>query len=177
MMSKAVTGRAPLNRMTFWMIWLVGGGPLLLAMFLYFSAASDSGLWSGQGSQKGELLQTGQTLEQWAVKDGQGNPLAATGLWQIVLAVPQHCTERCAWWQTQLVQLHRALGKNQQRVQWLSLEGARTEESARQQLEQQGAGIWLADPHGNLVLRYRLEQPPQDLLKDLRRLLKVSRIG
>jgi len=44
-------------------------------------------------------------------------------------------------------------------------------------MERIGEGVWVVDPNGNLVLRYNLAQPPEDLLKDLRRLLKVSRIG
>jgi hypothetical protein len=38
-------------------------------------------------------------------------------------------------------------------------------------------GIYLADPLGNLVLRYGLKHSPRDLLRDLRRLLKASKVG
>ncbi len=38
-------------------------------------------------------------------------------------------------------------------------------------------GIWLLDPNGNLVLRFAPELDPRNMLKDVKHLLKVSRIG
>ena len=38
-------------------------------------------------------------------------------------------------------------------------------------------GIYIIDPLGNLVFFYPVDAPPEDVLKDLKRLLKVSQIG
>lgn len=37
--------------------------------------------------------------------------------------------------------------------------------------------LWIIDPHGNLVLRYEVGVRGQDVLRDLRHLLKLSNIG
>jgi cytochrome oxidase Cu insertion factor (SCO1/SenC/PrrC family) len=37
--------------------------------------------------------------------------------------------------------------------------------------------IYLLDPHGNWLMYYTPEDPPQDLLKDLKKLLRLSNIG
>jgi len=37
--------------------------------------------------------------------------------------------------------------------------------------------IYLIDPHGYLMMRYKAEQGPHDLVKDLGRLLKYSKLG
>ena len=38
-------------------------------------------------------------------------------------------------------------------------------------------GIYIIDPLGNLVFFYPVDAPPEDVLEDLKRLLKVSQIG
>ena len=38
-------------------------------------------------------------------------------------------------------------------------------------------GVWLLDPNGNLVLRFAPDLDPRNMLKDVKHLLKVSRIG
>jgi hypothetical protein len=40
-----------------------------------------------------------------------------------------------------------------------------------------GGGYFLVDPHGNLVLYFRPDIDPQDMVDDIKRLLKLSRIG
>lgn len=37
--------------------------------------------------------------------------------------------------------------------------------------------VYIIDPRGNLMMRYKAEQGPRDLVKDLGRLLKYSKIG
>jgi len=38
-------------------------------------------------------------------------------------------------------------------------------------------GFYLIDPHGNLVLYFSPEIEPRDMVDDMKRLLKLSRIG
>ena len=146
---------------------------MLLAIVLYFA-----GFEPGASSQKGALLPPGLHVTNWQMKVEQGEPLQSTGRWQLLLTAPGPCIDRCEYWREQLAQVYRALGKEKERVQWRLLEaGASIDSSSKKELRRLGAGVWIADPHGNLVLRYQLTQPAEDLLKDLRRLLKVSRIG
>ena len=56
-----------MNRLNFWLIWLFGAGPMLLAMFLYFSGYSPA-----SSSQRGELLPPGVTLSDWELIDPTG---------------------------------------------------------------------------------------------------------
>ena len=37
--------------------------------------------------------------------------------------------------------------------------------------------IYIMDPIGNVMMRFTQDQPKKDILKDLRKLLKVSQIG
>ncbi|WP_051221349.1 hypothetical protein [Neptunomonas japonica] len=162
-----------MNRLSFWLIWLFGAGPMLLAVFLYFSGFAPS-----NSSQRGELLPPGVTLSDWELIDPTGKKHDANGQWQLLLISTAACTDRCAYWQQQLPQVNQALGKDKGRVIWaLAAESTQQNQVNNAQLPQQGSAIWLADPNGNLVLQYSLEQTPKDLLKDLKRLLKVSRIG
>lgn len=162
-----------MNRATFWLVWLVGGGPMVLAMMLYFT-----GYGPQSGTQRGALLPAGQSLEQWQMPAAGGAPLTATGRWQLLLTSPGSCEARCQYWQQQLTQVYRALGKEQGRVEWQLLVGhSAVASGSSSDLTPLGEWVWVADPHGNLVLRYPLAMAPEDLLRDLRRLLKVSRIG
>lgn len=49
--------------------------------------------------------------------------------------------------------------------------------AAQQQLEPKTNLIYLVDPNGNLMMRYTPDQLPKPLFKDLKHLLKASRIG
>lgn len=162
-----------MNRLNFWLIWLFGAGPMLLAMFLYFSDYSPA-----SSSQRGELLPSGITLSDWELVDLTGKKRDANGQWQLLLSSKTPCIERCAYWQQQLPQINQALGKDRDRVIWALVANNPNEHQLNNEpLPQIENAIWLADPNGNLVLQYSLEQTPKDLLKDLKRLLKVSRIG
>ena len=162
-----------MNRLNFWLIWLFGAGPMLLATFLYFSGYSPAG-----SSQRGELLPSGITLNDWELIDTAGEKWSANGQWQLLLTSKTPCIDRCAYWQQQLPQINQALGKDRDRVIWtLVANNPQGNQLSSDQLPQLSNAIWLADPNGNVVLQYSLEQTPQDLLKDLKRLLKVSRIG
>jgi hypothetical protein len=37
--------------------------------------------------------------------------------------------------------------------------------------------IWLVDPLGNLMMRYPPDEPPRGMMEDIKRLLRLSRIG
>lgn len=162
-----------MNRLNFWLIWLFGAGPMLLAMVLYFT-----GFAPVDSSQRGDLIPPGQTIHNWKLVDPEGQIWKENGQWQLLLTSDTSCLDRCAYWQTQLPQVNQALGKDRDRVIWKAIvSNPEDNQLSSKQLHQLGNAIWLADPFGNVVLHYSLTQSPQDILKDLKRLLKVSRIG
>ncbi|MEH6472723.1 MAG: hypothetical protein V7752_15875 [Halopseudomonas sp.] len=150
--------------------------PLAAAMLSYFGKVA---LPSGTVNS-GELIVSQQSLEHWQLTDTRGEPWRGQGRWQLLLVV-EKCQQDCQAWQHTLGQLHKALGRDRQRVEQQLVLPALVENQTNSLLssiaQPSNRGVWLADPMGNLVLRYRLDQPPQDLFKDLKRLLKVSNVG
>lgn len=159
--------------------------PLAVAMLSYFGGI---GVPAGRVNT-GELIATRTSVESWQLNDLNGEHWQGQGSWQLLLVV-ERCEADCQAWQHTLGQLKKALGRDRQRVEQqlvlplavLGDETAQLRINARDLLVSavatpENRGVWLADPLGNLVLRYRLDQPAEDLLKDLKRLLKVSNVG
>tara|TARA_R110002094_G_scaffold57798_9_gene68953 strand:+ start:349 stop:891 length:543 start_codon:yes stop_codon:yes gene_type:complete len=159
--------------------------PLMLAMLSYFAEVA---IPKGRVNT-GELIVAPASVESWQLNDANGNHWQGQGRWQLLLVVEQ-CQDNCQAWRHTLGQLKKALGRDRKRVEQqlvlpliasgdeaadLMMTDSDALVSAVASIENQG--IWLADPLGNLVLRYRLDQPAEDLLKDLKRLLKVSNVG
>ncbi|MBV0933928.1 hypothetical protein [Marinobacterium weihaiense] len=140
----------------FWLIW--GGGvlPLLAAVLMW---GSGIGIPS-QGTNKGELLQPVQSLEQWG-----GQPQRHTGHWSLVWVPAGECLPVCGEQLERLRRIHDALGRNADRVRVMP------------EYSGLAPGVWVVDPLGNLVLKYPLAYEGQALLSDMRRLLKASRLG
>lgn len=155
-----------MSKLSFWLVWAVGGLPVLLAILMYFF-----GVFLPQDkNHAGELL-SGQHIESWRIKTDPGNPS-----WQLLLTTPKSCLTICEEWQHTLNQVHLALGKERDRVRVKTVDYGETL-LGEKKVEKLGAAVWVADPLGNIVLRYSLQEQPKMILKDLRKLLKVSRIG
>jgi len=165
-----------MNRGTFWLIWGIGFVPMALAMVMYFGQV---GVPQAK-TNNGELLPSGLELDEWEIEDAAGEQWAYRGDWQLILSYAKCDTAACVDWKKTLPNLHTALGREQDRVQWHLLSGHPAEHTSMlvsRQIESIGSAVWVADPLGNLVMRYSLEQPPRELLLDLKRMLKVSKIG
>lgn len=132
--------------------------PIVLAFVVYFG-----GFAPQTSVAKGELLDPVLTIEQWG-----GEADRFTGAWSILKTHSDVCDQRCDESLEPLRRVHDALGREANRVQVIGLGSDKT------QLE---PGIWVVDPLGNLVMRYGLETELKELLEDLKKLLKVSRIG
>lgn len=124
-------------------------GPMLAAVGLYIQQPA----WVQGGYESGELLQ--QPLgEQWR-----------TTHWQLVhILTGDEAT----------VELHqqvqRSLGRDAARIRLLAVNEAQTAlPTAYHTL--------IIDPMGNLVMGYRSQVSARQLQKDIKRLLKISRIG
>ena len=171
---------------------IILGVPLLLmalATFMY-----SSGWMSPDGRvNNGRLLTPVIPLDDLAVLDV---PALASEKWQLILRVSDACDTRCDEWVVMLRQLHVALGKNESRVERLYLSNLEapasvdrvgfyrtitTEltpiESLMQPPPADNAGIFISDPLGNIMLYYSLDADPKDIIKDMKKLLKLSMVG
>lgn len=121
---------------------------------------------------------------------------ALRGKWVLVSFDAPACDAYCEKKLYFMRQLRRAVGKEQERVErlWLlegegkpraellaAIEGTRVERNDALRARFPAAGdatghIYLVDPLGNLMLRFPRDPDPSKMLKDLQRLLKVSRI-
>ncbi len=113
----------------------------------------------------GELLLPPRTLPDSLRKPGRWILLASD-------AVP--CDGACAEKADAIRRVRLALGRNASRVETVGLP---PEEIARAGLTIDTAHIYLADPHGNVMMRWPARPELKRMLRDLERLLKASQIG
>ena len=123
--------------------------------------------------------------------------------WVVVYVAPDPCDEACLQEAAALRQVHRAAGRNQSRIRLLILGrgAAAAEEELRtvytefqvgdepgpelaaqlsEVAETEGAtpqrSVYLVDPLGNIMMFYAADFDPNDLKKDLKRLLTWSKL-
>ncbi|NOH69480.1 cytochrome oxidase biogenesis cluster protein [Vibrio rotiferianus] len=139
-------------------------------------------------TNRGELVDPYITLEQL----GQPSPLEEKG-WQLAYVLPSECKEQCQQQIHLMQQSHIALGKYQERVVpviWTSEEANDVDQSiVVMQMNDalssrvKAGQVLIVDPLGQLVMSYTPEanedlvRLSKDLLADLRKLLKLSRVG
>lgn len=132
--------------------------PIVLALGAYFGGYSPDGT-----NAQGELLKPTLTLQEWG-----GAEDVFLGTWSILKTQSGPCVAVCSQRLEAIRRVHDALGRESTRVQVIDMA------SEEVKLE---PGIWVVDPLGNLVMRYQQDSELKLLLKDLKKLLKVSRIG
>ncbi|MDO6563865.1 hypothetical protein Q4488_10775 [Amphritea sp. 1_MG-2023] len=145
-------------RTVFWLVWAVAFIPLIGASLAYYSD------WRPvQQITRGELYSPGVKLNDVLVVESGAT---IEGSWQLILLVDKDCADECRRWQEVLPSLQTSLGKDSDRLHWQRIES-----------RDLGAGLLLADPLGFMVTRYSLSLPPQAIIKDLKRLLRISKVG
>ncbi|CAM3302893.1 hypothetical protein BZK31_02180 [Pseudomonas floridensis] len=176
------------GRLQLLLVVAIALAPMILATCMYIF-----GFWVPESrSYHGVLIGTGQSRADLGVS-------AVERRWQLLVSAPDRCEAACR----QLVYLARqvqiGLGRDAPRAshalagaQPLDPQYAATLDREYPHLlryplelsrygtiapDRQNAYLWIIDPHGNLVLRYDAGVNGNDLLKDLRRLLKLSNIG
>jgi hypothetical protein len=156
---------------SFWLIWIIGVVPMFVAFAMYYTGA----LAPGNGVNQGELISK-QTLAQWQLTFNSNN-WEQTSQWQVLHTQPNNCDEKdCERWNSALPSVIKLLGKDSNRVVIYQV-GNSASMLQTAKLQDLGEAVWVVDPNGNLVLRYSPELTPEQLLKDLKKLLKVSKIG
>lgn len=181
-------------------------GPLAVAWLMYegvidFSPASTRNL--------GELVEPPRPISWAGVVTDAGSPVDADTFgrhWLVLHALPANCDDDCLATVTSIRQVHRAAGRNQERIH-LALLAARGDAATRERLhdiydsfvvlEDPGRAMWrtldaiaaeavppapaaggtyLVDPLGNIMMYYANGSDPNDLRKDLKRLLTWSKL-
>ncbi|WP_394202622.1 hypothetical protein [Shewanella waksmanii] len=148
-------------------------------------------LYQGGATNKGELLTSDITYQSLAID----NPLPTH--WQLVYLVPQDCDQQCQNRLYILKQSHTAMGREQERIQPVILTNQHsdtrylseydfnvTDIGAQQPSVLTKQAVIIVDPLGSFVMRYpNVSDKQQQILQgksmvaDLRKLLKLSRVG
>lgn len=174
--------------------------PLAAAVGLYLT--SD---WRpGAGVQHGRLIDPPRPLPNIALTLPDGSAAPADALkrgWLLVHVSRETCAPRCRAALVEMRQARLALDKDADRVRRVLLHAGACCEAGfadgQPDLEllaasgpegatlldlfppaaDGGSGIYIVDPHGNLMMEYAATGVASGLLKDLERLLRLSHIG
>lgn len=157
--------------------------PMLLATSMYRWQ-----LWLPDSrTYHGQLIGNGQLRADLGVQAEEVH-------WQLLVTAPGTCAEDCQQLVYLARQIHTGLGRDAGRASHaLATDAGPAKGFAdypqlrRYPLNLQQyrtlappdgrPRLWIVDPHGNLVLRYEVGVRGQDVLRDLRHLLKLSNIG
>ena len=195
MTPEAGSGSTRRSRMVLLGIFGAFFGPLLLAYVLLLVLQ-----WApASHTNNGTLIDPVTQVGELAAVEPTGDALPAdywNGHWTLVYYADQGCDIYCEAALFKARQVRLALGRDAPRVQRLYLESAVVAHPADRLLREhpgmevarvaQSAGgfagmptqqIYLVDPLGNLVLAYDDDTTAKGLMKDLKRLLKVSKVG
>jgi cytochrome oxidase Cu insertion factor (SCO1/SenC/PrrC family) len=77
--------------------------------------------------------------------------------------------DACQTFSEGLENFHTALGRERDRVSVSEVQAS--------DLKDKQAAIWVIDPLGNVVLRFEPEINPTLILQDMKKLLKLSKVG
>jgi hypothetical protein len=186
------------GRRTLLLVALVFLGPMAVAMALYFTGFQ---LRPEGTTQHGILFQPARSLPDLSmtVLSRKGGSATLSGKWTLIYIGPGDCPADCRQALVEMRQGRRALGRDMDRVQRLYLVTAGSVDRGFLITEHPGIGlaegesaptgllqavgsvqpgdIFLADPLGNLVMRYPAGTTMKGMHQDLQRLLKISTIG
>lgn len=181
-----------------WGLALLFFGPLAVAASLYFF--SD---WRpGETNNHGELVIPPMLAPATSLPLADGGQTGSEFLrkhWSLVYVTRQPCGEPCQEALYNGRQMRLALGHLMERVQRVYLyvdeppdpafvaaehpdlvvadAGGAQAGSLLDAFTGQAEGYWVVDPLGNVMMRYPSDQAPRGMLEDLKRLLRLSRIG
>lgn len=186
------------NNLQAWGLVLLFFGPLAVAVFLYY----DTDWRPGGTNNHGELVVPAipsPAVDLPTPDGGRTGPEFLRHHWSLVYLGREGCAEACREALYNGRQMRLALGRLMDRVERVYLFAGPPPEpgfiatehpdllvadasgaEARGLLQAftgQAEGYWLVDPLGNVMMRYPADQAPRGMLEDLKRLLRLSRIG
>ncbi len=183
------------SRLQLLFIALVFLGPLAVAAWLYYQGGS---LAPAGRTNHGVLLEPIVNL----AAEAPDSPIADhyAGAWVLVYSNTAGCNDSCRNALYKSRQARRMLGKEMNRVQRVFLHGESPPDTVFLAEEHPGlittedgrlngllenkrpadfpaGGYFLIDPLGNLVMYFRPDLDPADMVDDIKHLLRLSRIG
>lgn len=191
------------GRRTALLLFAIGFGPMIFATIMFYTGW----LNPAGHSNNGVLIQPPVPVSQLHLQDANGQPLTdrfgpkPEGADWMLMVVAGECDADCETLLYLARQVNIALGKNANRVDRAAYLGSMSGDLAgrwqkdygsmerlqkldnRQPVWPQGISpgqqprILLVDPLGNVMMHYGTEHTGNDLLKDLKHLLKLSQIG
>lgn len=176
------------NRLMLLGMVAVAAVPLLVAYMLFYSSRG-AAPWGT--TNNGVLLDPPIELAKLGLTGLTPGSAMRERSWHLMVVSDADCVAECGAALQQLRALHVLLNKEATRVHrtLVFLGAVRQERVAELRVQYpelgyaQGhpgplhAGVFIADPMGNVVLYYAFDQAGQPVLDDLKRLLKVSQIG
>lgn len=196
-------GKSKGGRRTVLLVVLVFAAPVLAAWALYAMRGS----WDLPTRNYGELLDPVRPLGDYVLTSRDGAPLGTAdlkGRWTLLYLNSGDCLQPCRDDLYKTRQVRWALNEDMQRVRRVFVmtsepsDAATLDALAAQHRDMQtvtageatlralgsdlesgpgGPAVYLVDPLGNVVMRYPSGFEAEGLLSDLRRLLKVSKVG
>ena len=181
------------GRLQFLLIAALFFGPLLFAAWMYYSGDA---LQPESRANRGALLEPIVSL----VEVAPDSAILDSRLWRLLYANDGECGDSCRAALYTLRQSRLMLGKEMDRVERVFLHGEHGPDTLLDAEEHRGlvslqdtalravlddkkpaslpaGGFYLIDPHGNLVMYFSPDIEPRDMVDDIKRLLKLSRIG
>lgn len=183
------------GRRTLILLAVVFLGPLAAAFALYYGD-----IWKPSGvAVNGLLIQPPRPLPTESLLTGADAP-RFSDLWTLVVVAPGACAEPCRTALVESRQVRRALGDKRDRVQriWLVSAGNADARFVREEHpylatvpsseprlapvleiigEVEPGEVLVVDPLGNLMMRFPPGTSMRAMHTDLKKLLKISRIG
>jgi cytochrome oxidase Cu insertion factor (SCO1/SenC/PrrC family) len=176
------------------LIALVFFGPLLVAAWMYYGGYFDPASNSSHGALLEPIISLADELSDSEVlAKGKGS-------WILLYSNDSACDETCQQALYTMRQGRLMLGKEQNRLLRAFLHGDSPPDKVFLASEHQGlittqdaqlsavlnnkkpaelpdGGYYLVDPLGNLVMYFRPDLNPSEMVDDIKRLLRLSRIG
>lgn len=180
---------------------------LLLASFIVPALAAYGYYFFGDRPEPhtyGELINPVIDIEKLELTDVLNQPIPRREListWRMFYITADSCTQQCKQSLYNMRQINIALGKNQSRVNHIVVHSKTATPDFLELLEEQHphimraliaphklqllqlknltqqSAIYLMDPHGNIMMRFADGLDPKLILKEINKLLKISRIG
>ncbi len=177
-------------------------GPLFFAMWLFYVPNS----WLNASTQNhGTLIQPAKPMDSFKIVNTKGDTWDKSqfiGKWTLLYVGDEDCDLYCEASLFKMRQVRLTLGRDSQRVErkYIGIDRQKNKnsietilknypgmqvkwfEEAKSQnvmseFDLHRKHIYLIDPLGNLMMRYTIDATSKGMKKDLKRLLKVSKIG
>jgi len=200
-MTEQVEQKAERSNTTLWIMIAVFVVPMIAAYAYYFFADEYS------LGNHGDLIEPVVQIDDLELTDIDGTPLARDELihhWKMFYVAGASCDRACQKGLYNMRQVNIALGKNADRFQHMIIHTDKMSDDFKEVVSAEYSGalhaygsidrlvnslapagaselaanaIYIMDPLGNIMMRFGPDISPKLILKDLNRLLKISRIG